>query len=313
MEPHRISPELRKALIVRDLIERYRQAHPSDNYAPHEGGQIQFHRSQHIIRALFPGNGFGKTRCIAEEAHAWCCHSNRWQKTPDWPVEVVWVCPDFSQFGKLKVQIEGETIGQDAKLRDTKVGMFYEYPDGSRWWIASADRSWRFFQGINPDLILFDEEPPQPLWREAMVRRRGRRKTRFAVAATATNGLTWMEGTIYTPWLEFHKRAGLSLEGAVDEQIHPRIWCQPFGSAADNPGNTEDDWAWYQEQTWSSEKEQQVRLHGGFADFSGNGLFDGASLDRMRTQIEQWHANHPEWPIDGMLYPIFPNQTRRPA
>lgn len=302
--------EVRKLLAVRQLIEQYRQANPSDDYAPHADGQIQFHQARHIIRALFPGNGFGKTRSIAEEAHAWCTHSNRWQETPAWPVEVVWVCPDFSQFGKLRAQIEGETIGDNAKFKTTKTGSFYAYPDGSRWWVTSADRSWRFFQGINPDLILFDEEPPPKLWREAMMRRRGKRKTRYAVAATATNGLTWMEGLIYQPWLDHHRAEGYSLETAVDVQLHPTIWCQPFGSASSNPGNSAEDWDWYQTQAWPSEAERQVRLRGGFADFTGNGVFDEAGMTRLRESMARWRNDHPEWPIEGMLQPVFPDQRR---
>lgn len=309
------SKDFRRRLALRQMIEAFRQAHPSVNYAPHQAGQIQFHQAPHIIRALFPGNGFGKTRCIAEEAHAWCTHSCRWQETPTWPVEVVWVCPDFSQFGKLRAQIEGETIGDEARFKSTKLGSFYEYPDGGgRWWVTSADRSWRFFQGINPDLVLFDEEPPVKLWREAMMRRRGKRKTRYAVAATATHGLTWMEGQIYQPWLDHHKHEGYSLETAVEVQLHPDIWCQPFGSAADNPGNTEEDWAWYTRQSWSSEAERQVRLSGGFADFSGSGVFGEEGLTRLREEIAAWRAEHPDWPVEGMLAPVFPDQpTRRSA
>ncbi len=315
MNAHAVKPDFRKMLVVRDLIERYRQANPSDDYAPNDKGQVQFHRSTHVIRALFPGNGFGKTRCVAEECHAWCTHSNRWQRTPAWPVDVVWVCPDFGQFGKLQKQIEGETIGDNAKFVQTKLGSFYRYPDGSKWWVTSADRSWRFFQGINPDLIVFDEEPPVKLWREGQMRRRGRKKTRYAVAATATNGLTWMQGAIYEPWLEHHRTEGYSMETAVELQLHPRIWCQPFGSAQDNPANSEEDWEGYQSVQWSSEKEKQVRLRGGFADFSGDGIFDEAGLTRMREEIDRWRNTHPDWPIEGMLEPIFPDhpQPRRTA
>lgn len=303
MADHPPEVSFARALVARHLIELYKAAHPSDSYAPHDAGQIQFHRSKHIIRALFPGNGFGKTRCIAEEAHAWCTHSNRWQTTPAWPVDVVWVCPDYQQFGKLQPQLEGETIGDDAKFVTTKLGSFYRYADGSRWWVTSADRSWKFFQGINPDLILFDEVPPIKLWREAMMRRRGRKLTRYGVAATATEGISWMEGQIYEPWLDHHRLAGYSMEAAVGVQRHPYIWCQPYGSAADNPANGEDVWDWYNAQTWGSEKEKQVRLFGGFADFTGDGVFDEKALTRIREGIAAWRNQYPDWPIEGMLEP----------
>lgn len=294
----------RRALAARQLLRDLQSVNPSLSYAPHEDGQLQFHESGHTIRGLFPGNGFGKTTAAGAECQAWCTHSNRWRHTPDWPVQVVWFCQDYQQFGKIREQIEAEIIGSTARWRATDDGKFYEYPDGSRWFVASADRSWTFFQGTNPDLIVFDEQPPLPLWREAMMRRRGKRKTRFVVSATATQGMTWMADLIWRPWKDYYEAKGMSHETALIEQPHPDIWCWDTGGIANNPGADAEDLRWYQNQKFASEKEKQVRLYGGFQDWTGDPVFEDLDMDRIRAEIERWEKAGGK-PVHGILEPIF--------
>jgi hypothetical protein len=52
--------ELQAAARRMELLETLRQDRPSEFYDPHERGQGQFHAAPHIVRAMFPGNGFGK-------------------------------------------------------------------------------------------------------------------------------------------------------------------------------------------------------------------------------------------------------------
>lgn len=298
-------PDYRQRLVARALLRQLRQVRPADDYAPHDAGQVQFHQSTHTIRGLFPGNGWGKTTAICSEIDAWCRHTNRWQRTPDWPIVAVWFCPQYSQFGMLREQIELETIGRDIPWRETRDGNFYEYPDGSRWFVASADRSWTFFQGINPDLIVFDEQPPVKLWREAMMRRRGKKKTRFVIGATATQGLTWMASEVFKPWKDHHADLGYSTETAADLQLHPDIFCWPFGGIDDNPGADQSDRDWYHTRQWSSEKEKKVRLHGGFEDWTGDSVFDEAAIDMLREELAVWQRLNPDFPLEGMIEPVF--------
>lgn len=299
-------PDFRQRLVARAILQQLRDARPADEYRPHDRGQLQFHQSTHTIRGLFPGNGFGKTTAVAAEIDAWCRHTNRWQQTPRWPIVAVWFCPQYSQFGLLREQLETDIIGRNIAWRETRDGNFYEYPDGSRWYVASADRSWTFLQGINPDLVVFDEQPPIKLWREMKMRRRGRKKTRFIIAATATQGLTWMEGEVYTPWKEMHADLGFSVDTAVDEQLHPDIFCWPLGGIRDNPGADETDVQWYEKQEWSSEKEKKVRMHGGFEDWRGDTVFDDAAIEALRQEIEEWESLFPDFPLEGILQPVFP-------
>ena len=300
-KPH----DFRQRLVARAILQKIKDQRPADDYDPHEDGQLQFHQSTKTVRGLFPGNGWGKTTAAAAEIDAWCRHTCRWQETPKWPIVAVWFCQQYSQFGLLREQLELDIIGRDVPWRETRDGCFYEYPDGSRWYVASADRKWTFMQGINPDLVIFDEQPPIKLWREMMMRRRGRKKTRFVVAATATQGLTWMEDEIYTPWKEYHTDQGYSIEGAVEVQTHPDIFCWPLGGIADNPGADEGDVAWYESRTWSSDKEKKVRMHGGFEDWTGDSVFDDAAIEYMRQELKTWQKLNPDFPLEGILEPVF--------
>ena len=106
------------------------------------------------------------------------------------------------------------------------------------------------------------------------MRRRGMRKTKFVFSATATQGMTWMYRDLYLPWLQHHRRLNLTEEEATSRQWHPRLWVWARGGITSNPGADAGDRDWYASQTFNSEAERAVRMNGGFADFSGQPVFD---------------------------------------
>lgn len=272
--------QLLQTLGHEDAVERHRRSLPTDWYRPHTDGQRQFHQSSHIVRCLFPGNGFGKTRAAGTELHWWATHSHPFQRTPSWPIIAVWCCETFKQFKLLRTQLEGDCLGN--KPRFNKVDNVYTWPDGGMMFLVSGDSSWTHVQGINPDLVIFDEEPPEALWNEMKMRRRGLRKTRYVFAATATQGMTWMHRDLYTPWLEHHNQQGCDEFAATDVQSHPRLWVWPRGGIDNNPGADAGDRDWYRSQTFNSDAERSVRLGGGFADFSGTPVFDLVALEAQK-------------------------------
>jgi hypothetical protein len=302
---------LKEVILVASYWQERGYTHPSETYKPHELGQLQFHRSTHIIRCLFPGNGFGKTRCIAEEAHAWCTHTNRWQKTPDWPVQVLWIARGKKQFKLIRDQIEVETIGTSAKFRGSDSDGEYIYPGGDTITIGLASKSgdWHKYEGINPDLVVFDEMPRQDLWREMMMRRRVRKKTRFAVAATATTAGSWAEEEIYTDWLLHHEQQGLAewIEDSHPKRTKEGAWLYPLevepdahgvnnhkttwvwtkGGIYSNPGADASDFEWYEGRKWSSQKEREVRLFGGFNNWLGDSVFDEGGLSYLLDRARE--------------------------
>lgn len=259
--------------------------------------QEAFHRSTHTIRALFPGNGWGKTTAIGAEVDAWLQGANRWQVTPPPPVEVVWVCPVFAQFLKLLPQLEREILTKGYSYNGSS--HIFTWPNKSRLHLFSGDGDWKDLQGINPHLFVFDEEPPLALWREALFRRRGRNKTRFLVGATATTPGSWMEAEIFKPWLDAHDG---DEEQAIRQQRHPDIWCLPRGGLSDNPSASDEDVRHYEKVASSgmSAKEKKVRLRGGFANWLGDCIFDEDAIEHQETLASDDHK-------DGGLEPDLPN------
>lgn len=154
-------------------------------------------------------------------------------------------------------------------------------------YILSYDRSWTHVQGINPDIVVFDEEPPVQLWREMMMRRPGKRATRYVLPATATKGETWMEKDIFAKWRDFHAVKGINLTDARRLQLHPFFWVWDEGSIEDNPGVRAEDHAWVDSLTWSGDAEAKVRRRGGFARFNGNPVFLQKWIDAAMAAAEE--------------------------
>jgi Terminase large subunit, T4likevirus-type, N-terminal len=282
--------EFQKAIRDADAIEHAQWLAPVDFYSPHARGQLQFHKATQIVRALWPGNGFGKTRAMGSEVAWWVYHCHPFQKTPSWPVIGIWAAETYKQFEILKEQLTAECFGPERSAKNprgwkwNKSKNFFEWAGGDKLYLVSGDASWTAIQGINPDFFAFDEEPPKALYNEAKMRRRGKRKTRYMFAATATQGMTWMYHELYLAWLKHHQELGLNEQQAIEQQLLPWMWAWPTGGIKDNPG-TVDDVAYYEAQSFASEAERAVRLFGGFADFSGTPVFDIAALERQRAGL----------------------------
>lgn len=282
------------------FLREHRRLCPADFYEPHhtcfrEGGarpvgaasgQLQFHQSLHTIRVAAPGNGWGGTMSLACEVDAWARHTNRWQETPAEPLAAIWFTPKYQQYEILRRKMFGPKVfGALPKYKVSHaLGAHYEWPDGGFLCLGSYDSDWTRYQGVEPHLMVFDEIPPVELWRESMQRSRGETPTRFICKATQTQGRGWMAEDVYGPWLEHHELHGHDEQQAADLQLHPDIWCWPFGGIHDNPYATDRDVGWYLRQKWQSEKERKVRIWGGFEDWAGDSVFDAGGLERLKER-----------------------------
>ena len=216
-------------------------------------------------------------------------------RSPRRPLIVIWCCETFKQFKILRSQLEAECF--DRPWTFNKVDHTYSFTGGqipgSQMFLVSGDSSWTHIQGINPDLVIFDEEPPEALWNEMKMRRRGLRKTRYVFAATATQGMTWMHRDLYLPWLQHHAEAGPDRDRRRwTSRRHPRLWVWARGGINDNPGADAGDRDWYASQTFNSDAERQVRLGGGFADFTGTPVFDLRALEIQKPNLLDGQAGH---------------------
>lgn len=262
---------------------------PSLGWSPHTDGQDQFLRSMHPARIMVPGNGFGKTVIMGREANhwAWGNHPYNQATMPD-PSRVLiyWFCEQFKQFDSLRELLEAKCLTKPYTWNDQD--HVYSFGSGAKMVVLSYDRPWTDIQGIPCDLMCFDEQPPLKLWREARRRRRADRKTRFIIAATATQGDSWMEKEIWEPWANEHRAAGISLDQAREKQVHRYFWVWDKGGIYNNPGADAEDIAEYESQTWGSDEEKRVRQHGGFGRFNGRPVFSLDALSAMETKMAEW-------------------------
>lgn len=277
---------------VREYIDRqarldriYAQK-PRMRLVPHDRGQIQFLQSRHKIRIAIPGNGWGKTTTMAMAIDMAIQKDDPFNPDmlPKHPVLAAWVCTKFQQFSLIKQQVEQEVWTAGWQWNDSK--HCYTWPNGGQLHVISSDSNWEHIQGVPLDMVGFDEHPNRKLWNELLFRRRGRRKTRYMVAATMTLGMTWFIKEVIQPWEKYHRNLSMRAEEARKAQKHPEVWVWDAGGIRDNPIMTAEDISHYENTSTMSEKELLVRLKGGYADFSGETVFSREALDEMVPDLE---------------------------
>lgn len=295
-------------LKTQQLIERLGDLRPRWLMEPHARGQIQFLQSRHKIKVAIPGNGWGKTTAMGMAADMLIQKDDPFN--PDlltkWPTIGIWVCQKFQQMDIIRHQLEEEVWTRPWKWNESKHK--YIWPNGGELHIVSGDSSWEHIQGVPVDFVCFDEHPDRRLWNELYFRRRGKRKTRYMVAATMTLGLTWFVREVIQPWERLHAEKGLAGHDAREQQLHPSIWVWDAGGISDNPAMDAEDCAHYAEASHASDKELQVRLKGGYADFTGEAVFDNESLERQLQNIQPGKTGSLELrDIDTMPRIILPD------
>lgn len=296
-------------------IALYRSTNPSAWYIPgrqdwpeEDRFQLQFHKSRHTIRAMFPGNGAGKTTVAATEADWFCQHTHPFQPTPSEPVTVIWICMTYKQLAMMRKKLEKCFTRGWSWNGQTQS---YRWGNGSEIFVVSNDSDWKSVQGFEAHLIIIDEECGQDIWRELQMRRRVV-KTRFIVSATATAGKNWMYHDVYVPWLKHHQDAGLTEDQAMREQTDKTRWVWARGGIEDNPATDADDVEWHEHEVqYASPQEKLVRTQGGFVDLNASPVFDQDAL----AEIEVWRnaenraGLHPA--INGALIKVTDLKVRK--
>lgn len=269
-----------------NAADRISEIRPRWMKTPHDRGQLQFLQSRHKIRVAIPGNGWGKSTTMAWELDMAIQkdHPFNQDMLHRWPTMGIWVCPKFQQFNIIKRQLEEEVFTRPWSWNESR--HFYHWPNGGQLHIVSSDSDWEHIQGIPVDFVCFDEHPDRRLWNEFLFRRRGKRKTRYMVAATMTLGMTWFIKEVVQKWEHYHKELGLSADEAREKQLHPDIWVWDKGGIRDNPVMDAEDLKHYESIGHASNKELTIRLEGGYADFSGDSVFSKESIDAQLPNIK---------------------------
>ena len=248
-----------------ESIERFRREH--DKLARYNrdkvhAKQMEFHKCGKRNRWVFGGNRSGKTECGAVEAVWWIrgihpFRENRkdvcgWVVSPTYEVQ-----SEVSQ-SKILSYLRPEWI-VDVTMQSGRKSS----PDGgvidyitvknvfggvSRLGFKSADQGREKFQGASLDFVWFDEEPPQDVYHECMMRVMDR-KGEIWGTMTPLKGRSWVYDEIY-----------------MNKRENPEVWYVTM-EWADNPYL---DPAEIELLTKAFDKESvEMRRYGRFGDTGG--------------------------------------------
>ena len=214
-----------------------------DNYLKknrHEK-QMAFHADASWNRWLFGGNRTGKTEAGAVEAVMWAlgCHPTRkiTGATEGWVVSL------STRFGRdvaqrkilkyLDKELIIETVMLSGRKASAERGVIdyilvrNRFGTESKIGFKSCDQGREKFQGEGLDWVWFDEEPPEDIYEECLLRTLDKPGSCIWGTMTPLKGKSWVYERIYL-------KAGFGDKGGVSDDVDSGISCV-FMSWEDNP------------------------------------------------------------------------------
>lgn len=244
-------------MIYKRELERRIKDEGIKYYRPHTKQEV-FHRSTKRNRWMFGGNRTGKTVSGGAEAvwYATGKHPYKQIRVPNegWVVSLTnEVQRDVAQKEVLrwlpKDQIKDVQMRQGRKdSLETGIIDFIELTNGSIIGFKSCDQGRAKFQGTSKRWIWFDEEPPEDIYQECMMRLLDTKGDSWGTM-TPLQGLTWVYDVIY-------------VNEVGDKEIE--YWLMQW---ADNPHLSSEAIA--QLEATMSEEEREARQYGKFVAMSG--------------------------------------------
>lgn len=226
-------------------------------YKPHKKQQ-EFHKSKKKNRWMFGGNRTGKTVSGGAEAVFYATGTHPYKRIPvpngGWVVSLTnEVQRDVAQREVLrwlpKDQIKDVQMRQGRKdSLETGIIDFIELVNGSIIGFKSCDQGRAKFQGTSKEWIWFDEEPPEDIYKECMMRLLDTEGDCWGTM-TPLQGLTWVYDVVY-------------MNEIGDEDI--QYWLMQW---SDNPHLSPEAIA-HLESTMSDE-DREARQYGKFVAMSG--------------------------------------------
>ena len=192
--------------------------------------QLAFHKCQKRNRWVFGGNRSGKTECGAVESIYMARGNHPYRQNKDnvfgWVVSLSWqVQRDVAQ-KKILSYLNPSWIQDVTMLSGKKDSLDYGVIDQIRIknvfggtsviGFKSCDQGREKFQGSSLDFVWFDEEPPEDIYDECLMRVFDKRGDIFGTM-TPLKGLTFIHDKIY-----------------LNSENNPEVWCE-FMEWADNP------------------------------------------------------------------------------
>lgn len=231
-----------------------------DNYAPNSG-QRTVHECPKRVRAVFAGNGSGKTAMAVQEA-LWALdgYNPTLKEFTKVPCRVIVVLDSPDKVAKtwlpeLKkwTNLEAKDLHKDGRSNAECVRITRK--NGSELLFMFHLQEEMAFESMELQYAIFDEPPPRHVFVALM--RGGRTKgtkARFLIIGTPL-AAPWLRTELYTPWLE----------GKL-----PDTECFRFGTDVNQlnlADNYIEDFARY-----LTDQEKRVRLYGEFFDTAGLAL-----------------------------------------
>ena len=224
--------------------------------------QMLFHKCEKRNRWVFGGNRSGKTECGAVES-VWLARGNHPFKNNKNSV-IGWVVSVSRQVQREVAQskilhyinpdwivdvcmVEGRKDGYENGIIDYIILKNVSGLD-SKIYFKSADQGREKFQGASVDFVWFDEEPPEDIYYECLMRVFDKKGDIFGTM-TPLKGLTWVYNEIY-----------------LNEKNNPEVWCEHI-EWEDNPFLDKNEIKLLTESMSSSELES--RKYGRFVNNGG--------------------------------------------
>lgn len=256
-----------------------------ETFQPHPGQKV-FLESPAKIRALFCGNGFGKTVAMTIELIR--THTRKHPTRDTHSVHQSWLLiPDLAKaedyWTEIKKWCPPSSLPKPNKLGSANIRRL-EWPNGTYTTIYSHEQDSSKLEGTNIDALFCDEPPPRDLWVAAF---RGLRNNPdyFVVLAGTPVSAAWMYEQIYLP-------------GVLKQDPNIEIF---RGTTYDNPYLSKDFIEEFAKQLTDDEK--KVRLAGEFHALQGRVFKE---FDTRKHVIETQ-----SWPTDWPVYMAIDPHTRK--
>lgn len=234
--------------------------------------QEQVHKSPAFIRALFSGNGVGKTTACLKEALWTSTGTHPFRETARIPNTIIIVLDDSSKSDTVYwAEIIKKRWYDPNKIKREKHGRAYttewRFDNGSNILFMTHEMAEDKWESIQCACIIFDEPPPRFIYIALLRGMREKDMKPWIMFAGTPRGrhAAWMYKEIYKPW-----------KFGQDDEIE----CF-FGSTDDNLLNLDPDTIKRWEKRYTK-AELEVRRHGSFEFLSGR-IFDTFSREHHIT------------------------------
>ena len=247
--------------------------------------QVDFHKDEAKAKLLIGGNRSGKTVCGGTEATWWLTHTHPYRDTPLPPVFGRAIAVDVEEGIEKIIKPEIEKWMPPSFLNNgswddsySKSQRTLTLTNGSTLEFMSYEQATEKFAGTSRHFVWFDEECPEPIFNENMLRLVDTGGS-WWMTMTPLIEMTWVEDRIYDPWKQ----------GAKDYSIFEV-------SSLQNKHITEENLA--AALVGISEEEIQARTHGTFIKHTGLVYAKQFTQENLMEDIlesDDWPLYHAKW------------------